>query len=146
MRLAAAAVFLLTAAVPDIKTKKIPVWIPAVFLSAALAGDLFLSSHMTGRDLLAGVMPGAGLLAASAASGKKVGEGDGICLAVCGLLTGLQYTVFIASAALMLAGLTGLFCIWAGIRKADDKIAFVPFLAVSAVGLLISESVAFWNG
>ena len=41
-RLLAASAFLWTAAVPDLRTKKIPLWIPAVFLPAALAADLFL--------------------------------------------------------------------------------------------------------
>lgn len=146
LRLSAASVFLLTAAVPDLKTKEIPVRIPAVYLCAALIADLLFPSQMNGEELLCGAVPGAGLLALSVLSGRKVGEGDGICLAICGLLAGLSYTVFIAAAALWMAGAAGIFCICMGEGKAEDRIAFVPFLAVSAAGLLVCEIAGVLEG
>ena len=70
----------------------------------------------------------------------KLGEGDGICLLVSGLLTGLVPAVVLAETALVLAAAAGGFCILTKRKKAGDRIAFIPFLA-AAQTLILAASV-----
>ena len=79
IRLLLVSLFLWTAAIPDLKTKRIPVWIPAAFLAAALAADYCFLKEMSGQELRMGVIPGIILLLLSAISKGRIGEGDGIC-------------------------------------------------------------------
>ena len=69
------------------------------------------------------------------------GEGDGICLLVSGLMTGLTHAVILAETALILAAAAGAICIWTGRKKAEEKIAFVPFLAAAQSLILAAEVV-----
>ena len=68
----------------------------------------------------------------------KLGEGDGICLAVYGLFTGIAAAVMAAEAALVLAALTGGFRLWTGRWKAGDRFAFLPFLAAAGSLILLA--------
>lgn len=146
-RLLAASAFLWTAAVPDLRTKKIPLWIPAVFLPAALAADLFFftapaadlfpTSVSGRRELWAGAVPGAALLLLSFLSRGKVGEGDGICLVICGLFAGLTKTVLIAETALLSAAAAGAFLLLTKQRRPEDRLPFVPFLAAASTLVLL---------
>ena len=156
IRLLAACVFLWMAAIPDFKTRRIPVWIPAVFLAAAAAADLFppavmfagrllpsvsaaeqcLSSMLDRRDLLAGAVPGAVLLLISLLTRGKIGEGDGICLLVCGLFVGITQTILITKTALLLAAAVSAVLLFTRRLRAQEQIPFVPFLAAAATILL----------
>jgi prepilin signal peptidase PulO-like enzyme (type II secretory pathway) len=82
-------------------------------------------------------VPGALLLLLSFTLRGKIGEGDGICLAVCGLFTGIKAAVAIAEMALIMAALICAIGALTGRRKAGDRIAFIPFLA-AAGSLLLS--------
>ena len=70
----------------------------------------------------------------------EIGEGDGICLAVCGLFTGIMAAVVIAEIALVMAALTCAIGTLTGKRKAGDRIAFIPFLASAGSILLIADA------
>lgn len=140
VRLAAGCVFLWTAAVPDIRAQSIPVWIPVSFAAAATAADLYLPSCIERSELWAGALPGAVLLFLCLLLKGKLGEGDGICLLVSGLLTGLVPAVVLAETALVLAAAAGGFCILTKRKKAGDRIAFIPFLA-AAQTLILAASV-----
>lgn len=140
VRLTVAFVFLLAASVSDLKTKKIPLWIPAALFCAAAAANPLFQFRRTGRELLAGAVPGAILLLLSPATGRKVGEGDGICLLACGAMTGFAQAVIIAETALAMAGAAGAAAVLTGRRKADDRIAFVPFLAAGTALLMAAEA------
>jgi len=150
VRLAASCLFLWMAAVPDLKSQKIPIRIPALFLAAALAADLFWPSGIPKRELLSGAVPGAVLLLLSFLLKGKLGEGDGICLLVSGLLTGIVSAVMIAEVALVMAAAAGCFWIRTGRKDARDRIAFVPCLAAAQSLLLFAEAVRagrslFWQ-
>ena len=93
------------AALPDQRSKRIPVWIPGVFFAAAAGANLFDHSFISKWELWAGAVPGALLLLLSIVLKGKIGEGDGICLAVCGLFTGITAAVMIAETALLMAAL-----------------------------------------
>ena len=141
VRLAAGCVFLWIAAVPDIRSKKIPVWIPALFAAAALAVNLFLPTCIGKRELWAGALPGAFLLLLCCLFRGQLGEGDGICLMVSGLLTGLAPAVVLTEAALVLAAAAGVLCICTKHKRAGDRIAFIPFLASAQTLILAAEMV-----
>ena len=132
-----ACIFLWLSAVPDLRTKRIPVWIPAVFLLAAAAADALLPSVSDRRELWAGAVPGAILLMLSFLSRGKIGEGDGICLLVCGLLTGITQTVLIAEIALLLAAAAGAILLLTKRCRAKDQIPFLPFLAAASTVLVL---------
>ena len=142
IRFLTACVFLWMAALPDLRTKKIPVWIPGIFFAAAVGADMFEYGSISRWELWAGAVPGALLLLLSFALRGKIGEGDGICLAVCGLLTGITASVMIAEMALLMAALVCSIGVWTGRRKAGDRIAFIPFLASSASLLLVAAALS----
>ena len=56
-RLLILCVFWWMAAVPDLKSKAIPVWIPIVFLLAAVTADLFLPTSIDKKILWSGAAP-----------------------------------------------------------------------------------------
>ena len=137
VRLIAASVFLWTAAVPDLKTKRIPVWIPAACILTAIAGGLIPSAAADRQELWAGAVPGALLLILSLLSGGKIGEGDGVCLLICGLYTGFTKTILIAEIALLSAAAAGTVLLLTKRRRADDRLPFVPFLAAASTLILL---------
>ena len=140
-RFLCACVFLWMAALPDMRTKRIPVWIPGIFFAAAAGANLFEHGFISKWELWAGAVPGALLLLLSLGLKEKIGEGDGICLLVSGLMTGLTHAVILAETALILAAAAGTICIWTGRKKAEEKIAFVPFLAAAQSLILAVEVV-----
>ena len=141
-RFLCACVFLWMAALPDLRTKRIPMWIPGIFFAAAAGANLFEHGFISKWELWAGAVPGVLLLLLSLGLKEKIGEGDGICLAVCGLLTGITASVMIAEMALLMAALVCSIGVWTGRRKAGDRIAFIPFLASSASLLLVAAALS----
>ena len=135
VRLAAGCLFLWMAAVPDLKTREIPARIPASFAAAALAANLFLPTGIDRLELWAGALPGAVFWLLSFLFKGKIGEGDGICLLVSGLMSGLT------PAALILAAMAGGIGMWTKQRRAGDKIPFIPFLAAAQSLLLAAQIV-----
>ena len=85
----------------------------------------------------AGAVPGAALLLLSFLSRGKVGEGDGICLVICGLFAGLTKTVLIAETALLSAAAAGAFLLLTKQRRPEDRLPFVPFLAAASTLVLL---------
>ena len=138
-RLLILCVFWWMAAVPDLKSKAIPVWIPIVFLLAAVTADLFLPTSIDKKILWSGAAPGGILLLLTLVSKRKIGEGDGFCLLTGGLIAGIGRILVILEGALVLVSLTGIFMIAAKRGRAEDRIAFLPFLAVSAGFAFLGE-------
>lgn len=138
-RLLILCVFWWMAAVPDLKSKAIPVWIPIVFLLATVTADLFLPTSIDKKILWSGAAPGGILLLLTLVSKRKIGEGDGLCLLTGGLIAGIGRILVILEGALVLVSLTGIFMIAAKRGRAEDRIAFLPFLAVSAGFAFLGE-------
>lgn len=138
-RLLILCVFWWMAAVPDLKSKAIPVWIPIVFFLAAVTADLFLPTSIDKKILWSGAAPGGILLLLTLVSKRKIGEGDGLCLLTGGLIAGIGRILVILEGALVLVSLTGIFMIAAKRGRAEDRIAFLPFLAVSAGFAFLGE-------
>lgn len=142
IRLPAACLFLWMAALPDMRTKRIPMWIPGIFFAAAVGAELFERGSISKLEFWAGAVPGVLLLLLSFTLRGKIGEGDGVCLAVCGLFTGVRAAVLIAETALVMAALICIIGAWTGRRKAGDRIAFIPFLAAAASLFLIAGALS----
>lgn len=138
-RLLILCVFWWMAAVPDLKSKAIPVWIPIVFFLAAVTADVFLPTSIDKKILWSGAAPGGILLLLTLVSKRKIGEGDGLCLLTGGLIAGIGRILVILEGALVLVSLTGIFMIAAKRGRAEDRIAFLPFLAVSAGFAFLGE-------
>ena len=138
-RLLILCVFWWMAAVPDLRSKAIPVWIPIVFFLAAVTADVFLPTSIDKKILWSGAAPGGILLLLTLVSKRKIGEGDGLCLLTGGLIAGIGQILVILEGALVLVSLTGIFMIAAKRGRAEDRIAFLPFLAVSAGFAFLGE-------
>ena len=138
-RLLILCVFWWMAAVPDLRSKAIPVWIPIVFFLAAVTADVFLPTSIDKKILWSGAAPGGILLLLTLVSKGKIGEGDGLCLLTGGLIAGIGRILVILEGALVLVSLTGIIMIAAKRGSAEDRIAFLPFLAVSAGFAFLGE-------
>ena len=139
IRLLAASLFLWMASIPDLRTRRIPVWIPAVFLIAAITANFCFFKEMSVQELQMGAIPGAILLLLSAVLKGKIGEGDGICLIVCGLMTGITNTVLIAEIALLLAAAAAAALLITKRLRANYLLPFIPFLAAASSLLILSS-------
>ena len=133
-------VFWWMAAIPDLKSRTIPVRIPAFFLAAVVLANLCLPTSIDRKLLWEGAVPGGALLLLSYVLKGKIGEGDGICLLVGGLIVGVARILFVLEGALALVSLAGIILIAARKGKAEDRIAFLPFLALSASFLFFIET------
>ena len=124
-------VTMLTAALFDLRTKKIPLpMIGAAAGCSALAAVLCLqSATCTLQEIAASLLPGAVLIMIAWCSKEAVGFGDGLLLLATGPLFGWQKTMLCIPAALLLTVPVSVLVL---VRKKADrktKIPFVPFLA-----------------
>ena len=134
---AAAAVLLAANSVVDIRSRKIALLptLAALGTAAALRIGSGSGALLTAARLTSSAMCGIVLLAASAASGGRIGAGDGILMLAVGVMTdGAQ------AAATLFFGLASVL-MWAllqRLRKTPQKeVPFVPFLFA---GFLIQRS------
>lgn len=122
---------MITAALFDVRTKKIP--LPVIGAAAGcslLAGMLLLrNGTCTAQELAASLMPGAALLLVALVTKEAVGLGDGLLLMATGPLFGWQRMLLCIAAALLLTTVAS--AVLLAVKKADrkTKIPFVPFLA-----------------
>jgi leader peptidase (prepilin peptidase)/N-methyltransferase len=127
--------FLWITAVPDLRTKRIPIGSVVLFAAVAAAMGIVCPAAEDGFPLWAGALPGAVLLLLSMVFRGQIGAGDGICLMACGFCTGLCEIVAILEGALILCAVYG-FCRILRKRNSaaafDEELAFIPFLAVSS--------------
>lgn len=125
--------FLAGVSVPDLKTRKIPLILPALFGIAGICVQIFLwkDGQMNWIGILTGLLPcvTAAILALSTDS---VGMGDAICLLVLALLEGGS-TAGIFAGGLFLMSVVGIILIL--IRRAGrkTKLPFLPFLFASQI-------------
>ncbi len=138
-RYAALLLYLLAAAVTDIKTKKVSAALAAFMGLAAIVAQAVWHPLSMG-NWIAGVLPGMFLLAIGFLTRESVGYGDGIILLVCGSILGFWGCLEVFLLGLFLTFPFSLFLI-AG-RRADRKkeIPFVPFL-LAGYGIWLF---AFW--
>ena len=138
-RLLVLCVFWWAAAVPDLRSRTIPIYIPAFFFAAAVVTNVCLPTSIDPKQLWTGAVPGGLLLLLSFVLKGKIGEGDGICLLAGGIWTGISYILIILEGALVLISLTGMILIAARRGTTDERIPFLPFLAVYVSMIFLRE-------
>lgn len=132
---------LIISSVFDIKWKKVPL---IIFISGGALAVLWICIRIytqgVGETLLesaAAVLPGAGLIALSFVTDKKIGYGDGILLIILGILQGLEKIILVFCIGLFLQSLLAVVLLI--LKKADKQtcIPFIPFLLSAQILLLI---------
>lgn len=123
----------------DIKNKRIPVWILLTGGVLALIG-LLVEGFLLGwaGALVSGgiaLLPGAGLLALSFLTEKKVGVGDGLLLMVIGLAEGGEKVLLVFGTGLFLQSLVAVVLLLLKKAKKQTQIPFAPFLLAARMML-----------
>ncbi len=122
-------VFLGICTVTDIREKAVNLWVILVFL---ISGAALVPFSGTGaEEVILGLIPGALLLLLSFVTKGAVGTGDGLALAVTGILLGPLWNLKLFMTALFLTAVFS--AVLLIIRKCgrDSELPFLPFLFVS---------------
>lgn len=121
------AVYLLTAAVMDLKTKTVSVKTAVIFGAMGTVMEIVWQAQGAGV-WLGGFAPGLFLLLLSRLTGEAMGYGDGIAVMVCGSFLGFWGCTEVLLLALFLTCPFSLLMIT--VKKADRKksMPFLPFL------------------
>lgn len=111
----------------DIKQKKITV---GLTLLSGIAGILLhlLFQNRSIFEMLAGMVPGVFVLAASHMTKSRIGTGDGIVFMLTGLYLGLTENLRLMFVSFFLAGMWGLYLLIIKRCEKTKRIPFVPFL------------------
>ena len=134
--------YLIILSIYDIKTRKIPaVWL-AIGGVAALANLVYMCLCQPSLELCPDILkswgPGLLMLAAGRLSGK-IGSGDGCVLLVAGSILGSVKMMAVFTGSLLLAAVTAAVLLVFRMAGKNDKIPFMPFLAVSLILLEVVE-------
>ena len=128
---------MITAAIFDIREKRIPLSIPTVQMTLSLLFFLYLWSRRMEdpKGLLLSMLPGAVLLAIGYMTRLGIGIGDGLMVLSLGPLFGIRDILLIALLSFTLSALVGGTLLI--LKKVGGKsaMAFMPFLAVG-VGVM----------
>ena len=133
-----AGLFLFVGSIEDLRRKRIdPYWL---LLNACFAlgarwwfGELYAG--------LAGISIGVLLVGAAFVSRQKVGYGDGLVFAVCGLYLGFWENFSLLFLSLVLCALGGLVLMALGKVKKGQALPFVPFVMCAYVCAVFFEAV-----
>ena len=117
----------------DLKYKKIPIWAVILFGVAVLLYRLDVGVGI--GELLAGIVPGAGLLLTAFCTKESIGFGDGMVLCVLGLFLGIKGSLAVLGMALVFAALLAAVLL---VLKRAGKKTELPFLPCLFAGYLIS--------
>jgi len=121
--------------IQDMKRHKIRVAYPLLW---GIAGFCLNLKEM-GAACLAGSVPGICLMLFSFATGGGIGLGDGLLLAVVGLLTGLEESLWVLLGALLLSSALSLGMLVQGKWNRKHTVPFVPFLLAAYVGVIVCQ-------
>lgn len=126
----------LVCSVEDIRKKQVNMCILLGSGILAVVFHLYWGSHGI-FDMLGGSALGLFVLICSRLTGGKVGEGDGLFLMMTGLFLGWRENVAVYFLGTLLAGIYGLAQLCMHRKRRQDEIAFVPFLGIAYVTLLL---------
>lgn len=122
----------------DIKRKKITV---SITLFSAILGVLLhlLFQRESIYSMLAGMLSGAGIILFSKLSRGRIGMGDGLVFMLTGLYLGLWENLFLMLISFGLAGLWGLYQLLIQHKSRYHRMAFVPFLFLGYILLIVGK-------
>lgn len=134
-----AGVFVVLAAVWDLRTQRIPyrLLVPSLGIAVLYGICLLAAGGETVPGLLLSLFPGALLLGLSVLSPGSVGSGDGICFLTAGLLTGAGTCMLLLCGSLLLTGITGGIGLVTHRASGRSKLPLMPFCIPIYVVLLI---------
>ena len=128
--LAEGMLFLIPCSVTDIRSRRIPAWLllVAAVASTVLSGYRVYRGEIQWLWIAAGLMPGVLMVLMSFVSGRKIGSGDGIVLAVIGILTGCRKATAVLMISLLLSFPVSAILLLQKRTGRSTKIPFVPFI------------------
>lgn len=124
-------IFLTIGTVTDIKYKRIPLRLPAVFGVVAVVLRI-LSPEIVWAELLCGVAGGLVLIAVSIITGGQIGAGDGILFAVLGILLGSSNISVLMIALALCSVIAGVLFVTKHMKR-KDRLPFIPFVLCAYV-------------
>ncbi len=124
--------------VEDIRKKQVNLCVLLCSGILAVLFHLYWGSHDI-FDMLGGSALGLFVLLCSKITGGKVGEGDGLFLMMTGLFLGWRGNLTVYFLGTFLAGVYGLVQLCRHRKRRHDEIAFVPFLGIAYVILLLLQ-------
>lgn len=124
----------------DIKEKKITVNITMLSGIIGIVLHLFFQNQSI-YEMLAGTLPGFGILLLNRLTKGKIGIGDGIVFMLTGLYLGFGKNMMLMLLAFVLAGFYGLFLLIKGAEQREEKMPLIPFLFLG-YGLMIVSGVS----
>ncbi|MEG1803064.1 MAG: prepilin peptidase [Lachnospiraceae bacterium] len=127
-------VVLIIGTIEDIQTHKI------TLRYLVMAGIMGLVIHLFQQDmgivrLLLGLLVGGFMAVLSVITDRKIGMGDGLLVAVCGIFFGIRKTILILWVALILSAVVSLGLLVKKKGK-DYELPFVPFILVAYIGMI----------
>lgn len=135
--------FLLTAALRDLKDRRVERWILLAGIAAGLVFPVDPGLSLSLRERIPAVFPGMFFLLLRRA-GAAVGEADGLALIACGLFLGISREAgLLLAASFLCAGVAGVIFlrgIFRGENLGKRKIPFLPFLFAAWTAALILEA------
>ena len=128
--------YLIILSIYDIRTRQIPVVWLAIGGMAAFVNMMYLCLCQPSLEIVVEIwkscLPGIVMLIAARFSGK-IGGGDGCVLLVAGSILGSVKIMAVFAGSLMLVAVTAaILLVFRKVSK-NDKLPFVPFLAISAI-------------
>lgn len=128
--------YLIILSIYDIRTRQIPIVWLVIGGVAALANIIYLCLCQPSVEIVVELwksfMPGLLMLAIARFSGK-IGSGDGCVLLVAGSILGSVKGMVVFAGSLILAAVTAAILLVFCKAGKNDKLPFVPFLAISVI-------------
>lgn len=123
----------------------------SITIFGVIAGGFFalieyLLFHSNTLDLILGGLIGAFIIGIIVFITKGMGEGDIEIAAVCGLFLGVKGVLLGLFLAIVIGGIVGVLVLSLKLKKAKDKMAFGPFIAIGSLISMIygSEILKFY--
>lgn len=130
---------LFASAIQDSLYKKISLWI-IVFGGIFTCISIPFCTSPAWISRLGGCMVGLGIILVSKLTGGKIGMGDGLLLSVMGLGLGLWENLEVFALALLLSAIVSIFLLTFRLASRKKQIAFVPFLLVAYIIVIVLGS------
>ncbi len=134
-------VFLIYLSVCDLKSRTVPVKPMGLFAALICALHVFLRD-MTLPGMLAGMIPGAGMLLLALLFHASIGTGDGMTCAVCGSAIGFDAEFSALTAALLLCAAYSVLQLVRRKVTRSSSLPFLPFLAAGHVLVLAAQGLS----